>query len=216
MLNYLSNKQERERELKEQLDFIAYEIHDGACQYMTAAQMMFGVFRQEQSNIEPEDWSSFDMGREFINHASEELQRLVRGLRPIQLAAGSLPAAVECLIRDIHKAGGPEIELCEDIQSDHIPLRLEMAVFRIVQESLTNACRHSQSEKILVGLTQDNESLCIQVQDWGIGFDSQNIQSGHYGLEGIRRRVERLHGSLTITSNAGEGTLINVELPFKE
>jgi two-component system sensor histidine kinase DegS len=215
MLNYLSRR--REQEQQHQQEFIAHEIHDGACQYTTAARMMFDAFRREQTSTLPGDWSSFEMGLEFLNHAQEELRRLVHGLRPIQLAASDLPKAIECLIEQLHAAGGPDIELCCDIQPDRIPPRLELAAFRIVQESLSNACRHSQSKGILVGLTQDDDSLCIQVQDWGVGFKPDQTASGHYGLEGIRRRVKLLHGIVTIDSDPSEGgTLITVELPLKE
>lgn len=208
--NYILRVREEEQE------FISHEIHDGACQYTAAAQMMFDTFRREHTGALSNDWSSFDMGLEFLNHANEELRRLVRGLRPIQLAAGNLPTGIECLIEDIRTAGGPEIEFCCDIQADQIPPRLELAVFRIVQESLANACRHSKTKRILVGLAQDDDSLCIQVQDWGVGFDPQNTPNGHFGLEGIRRRVNLLNGIVTIASDPGEGTLITVELPLKE
>jgi two-component system sensor histidine kinase DegS len=201
---------------QEQQEFIAHEIHDGACQYTAAAKMMFDTFRHEQTNTLSSDWSSFDMGMEFLHHANEELRRLVRGLRPIQLAAGNLPTAIDSLIKEIQTAGGPDIELSCDIQPDQIPPRLELAAFRIVQESLANACRHSKSKGILVGLTEDDELLCIQVQDWGVGFDPDDTPDGHYGLEGIRRRAKLLHGVVTIHSDPGEGTLISVELPLKE
>ena len=72
------------------------------------------------------------------------------------------------------------------------------------------------SAGILVGLAQDGESLCIQVQDWGVGFDPKHTPHGHYGLEGIRRRVGLLKGGVTFQSDPGEGTLITVELPLKE
>jgi signal transduction histidine kinase len=202
--------------MEQQQEFIAHEIHDGACQYTVAAQMMFDAFRRQQKNTMSGDWSSFDMGLEFLNHASEELRRLVYGLRPIQLAAGNLPKAIECLIQDIHAAGGPDVEFCHDIQAERIPPRLELATFRIVQESLANACRHSKSKKILVGLTQDDDLLCIQVQDWGVGFDPDNTPNGHYGLEGIRRRVSLLNGVVRIQSDPNDGSLITVELPLKE
>ena len=154
MLNCLSRRREQDHE--EQQEIIAHEIHDGACQYVAAAKMMFDTFRREQASVLSGDWSSFDMGLEFLNHADEELRRLIHGLRPIQLAAGNLPKAIECLIQDIRTAGGPDIEFCHDVEADLIPMRLELATFRIVQESLSNACRHGKSKRILVGLTQDD------------------------------------------------------------
>ena len=214
MLNQFSGKRTREQEEHEQ--FIAHEIHDGACQYAAAAQMMFDTFRGKRADALSGDWKSFDIGMELLKHANEELRRLVCGLRPIQLAAGDLPTAIDYLIKEIQTAGGPEIKFNHDIQTDGIPPRLELAAFRIVQEALVNACRHSKSKKILVGLIQKDDSVCIRVQDWGVGFDPQNIPNGHFGLEGIRRRVRLLNGIATIHSSLHEGTLISVELPKKE
>ena len=213
MLSYLSRKREQEQE--QQQEFIAHEIHDGACQYMAAAQMMFDTFRREQASAFSGDWSAFDMGTEFLNRANEELRRLASGLRPIHLAAGDLSKAIKCLIEEIRATGGPDIELCCDIQADQIPPPVELAAFRIVQESLGNACRYSKSNGVLVGLTQEDDSLCIQVQDWGVGFDPHNISDGHYGVKGIRQRVKMLGGIARIHSNPGKGTLISVELPLK-
>lgn len=214
MLNCLSRR--REQELEQQRELIAHDIHDGACQYMAAAQMVFDSFRQGQTTTVQCDWRTFEMGMEFLSRANDELRRLARGLCPIHLVAGDLRKAVECLIEEIREAGGPDIELCYDIQPDQIPPRVELAAFRIAQESLANACRHSNSKGILVGLTQDDDSLCIQVQDWGVGFNPDDIPHGHYGVEGIRQRVKLLHGIITIRSDPGEGTLITVELPLRE
>ncbi|MEN6367775.1 MAG: sensor histidine kinase [Thermoguttaceae bacterium] len=205
-----------EQELEQQRQLISHEIHDGACQYVVAARMMFETFRRGQVSALPNDWRNFDMGLEFLDRASAELRRLAGGLGPLQLSAGDLSKALDSLIEEIEAAGGPDIELCCDIQPDKIPQRLELAAFRIVQESLANACRHSKSNGVLVGLTQEDDTLRIQVQDWGIGCDPNNISDGHYGIKGIRQRVKMLGGIAKIRSNPGEGTLITVELPLKE
>ena len=214
MFSYLSRK--REQDLARQRELIACEIHDGACQYVAAAQAMFDAYRHAQSPAEHCDRSTFEMGMEFLNRANDELRRLAGGLCPIHLAAGGLRRAVECLIEEIRGAGGPDVELCCDVEQDAIPDDLEVVAFRIVQESLANACRHSRSPRILVGLNQDEDSLVIQVQDWGTGFNPDRIPKGHFGIDGIRRRVGLLHGDVTIRSNSGEGTLVTVELPLQE
>jgi signal transduction histidine kinase len=181
---------------------------------MVAAQMRLDTFRHDNRQTWLGDWSNFDIGLELVSQAIEELQRLVRGLRPIHLAEGTLATAIECLIKGSKASGGLDIELNHDIQADRIPPEIETAAFRIVQEALANACRHSKSKEVSVGLTQDNDSLCIQVQDWGTGFDTNDAHPGHYGLEGIRRRVKLLGGIVTIRSHPGEGTCISVELPL--
>lgn len=214
MLNCLSRK--REQDLEQQLELIAEEIHDGACQYVTAAQMAFDAFHREQTPTCHGDWRTFEMGREFLGRAGDELRRLTRGLRPIHLAAGDLQKAVESLVQETRTTANLDIELCCDIQADQIPEPIELAAFRIVQESLNNARRHSKSKRVLIGLSQDDDSLFIQVQDWGRGFDSNHVPQGCCGIAGIRRRVRTLHGDVSIRSDPGDGTLITVELPLKE
>jgi len=83
-----------------------------------------------------------------------------------------------------------------------------------VQELLLNACRHSKSKNVLVGLAQDDECLCVQVQDWGVGFDSESNQPHQRGLKAVRSLVARLGGTVEIYSQCGKGTCVMVELPL--
>jgi signal transduction histidine kinase len=93
---------------------------------------------------------------------------------------------------------------------------LENAIYRIVQEALTNACKHSKSEKVTVSMTQEGEDVQLEVRDWGIGFDPESVEEGHFGLEGIRQRVRLLGGRLTIETTPGSGALVRVVVPILE
>jgi len=128
-----------------------------------------------------------------------------------------LLAAIQRLVEDAQSCGGPEIEFCHDFQ-DHaanpLPLELEVAVFHIVQECVANACRYSKGKQVLIGLSRDDNSLCIEAQDWGIGFDPAKIGTMCFGLEGIRRRTNLLGGTVIVQSRPGEGTCITVQLPL--
>ncbi len=213
MLNHLF--QERSREQEQHEEFIAHEIHDGACQYAIAARMALDAFRHERAESGSEHWGSFNAATELLDRAIDELRRLVRGLQPVQLVAGDLPAAIVCLIEEIQTAGGPDTKFRHDIDPDQIPSRLKRAAFRIVQELLANACRHSKSKRLFVELTLDGDVLRIRVRDWGVGFDPKSTPPGHFGLNGIRRRVKLLGGTATIDSEPGKGTCVTVELPFQ-
>ena len=212
MLDHLFRRPEREQEEREEL--IAHDIHDGTCQYAIAAQMAFETYRREKTEAGSANWNHFDMGLALLDNTIDELRRLVRGLQPIQLAAGDLPAAIACLIQEIQAAGGPDIAFRHDIQTDRIPPQLQRAAFRIVQESLANACRHSKSKRLFVELTLDEDVLRIRVRDWGVGFDPNNTPPGHFGLNGVRRRVKLLGGAATIHSKPGKGTCVTAELPL--
>jgi signal transduction histidine kinase len=93
---------------------------------------------------------------------------------------------------------------------------LENAIYRIVQEALTNACKHSKSKKVTVTMDQEGQDVRLEVRDWGIGFNPESVERGHFGLEGIRQRVRLLGGRLTIESKPGSGTLVQVVVPIVE
>jgi two-component system sensor histidine kinase DegS len=91
---------------------------------------------------------------------------------------------------------------------------LESALFRIAQESLNNACRHSHSDRVRIELTQFDNTIHLDVRDWGIGFTPENIEEQRFGLQGIRERARLLGGNVTIESEPGKGTHVAVELPL--
>jgi len=127
-----------------------------------------------------------------------------------------LAAAVGELIRESLELADVEIEYYHDLQTNVLSFSLVGTVFRIVQESLTNACCHSQSKKIQVELTEQDKCIRILVQDWGIGFDPENVEEGHFGLHGIQTRAEQIGGKAVITSSPGTGTSVFVEIPIPE
>jgi signal transduction histidine kinase len=144
----------------------------------------------------------------------DEARRLISGLRPPILDESGIVAAVDYLICEHEKLGDPKIEFIHNVQFDRLALPLETAVFRIVQETLTNACQHSRSEKVRVELLQRRGHIQIQVQDWGIGFDPEKVEENRFGLQGIRERARLLGGLVSIDTAPGRGTRITTELPL--
>ena len=124
----------------------------------------------------------------------------------IEDVAGQLPSA----------PGAPEIEYHHDVQFRRLEPTLENSLFRIAQEAMTNACRHSKSEKVQVKLTQKGDDVTLEVRDWGIGFDQDAVQESRFGLEGIRERSRILGGKLTTKSEPGQGTTVRVKFPVIE
>ena len=139
-----------------------------------------------------------------------------QGGRPAQLGAINIAAAIDRLIADSQEHGGPEIEFYDDVPIDELPSELQPTVFSIVRELLLNACRHSKSRNVLVGLAQDEERVFIQVQDWGIGFDAGAIQPHKRGLKGIQQAARWLGGTVDIDCRPGAGTCAVVEIPLSQ
>lgn len=137
-----------------------------------------------------------------------------QGRRASQPHTTPIAAAIDRLIAEIRAGGGPEIEFYDDVPNDELPSELQTVVFPIVQELLLNAWRHSKSKNVLVGLAQDDGRVCIQVQDWGVGFDLEMVQPHEHGLKAIRQLVQWRGGTVNADSRLGAGTCVVVEIPL--
>jgi PAS domain S-box-containing protein len=193
---------------------ISYDIHDGLAQYLAAAGMQFEVFDGlRESNPEAAN-KAYDAATQLVSQSHAEARRLVSEVRPPIIDEIGLETAISHLVHEQRRHGGPNIEFDSDVQFDRLTSILENALYRIVQEALTNACTHSKSKKVTVTMTQEGQDVRLEVRDWGIGFDPGLVAKGHFGLEGIRQRVRLLGGRLKIESTPGSGTLVQVVVPI--
>lgn len=137
---------------------------------------------------------------------------------PHEMAASpfchGIHGAIEQLLAKLRSRGGPEIEFYDDIPLEELPVTLHSLVIVILRELLANACQHSHSPNVLVGLGREERSLYIQVQDWGVGFDSARGQTRGRGLKDVYALTKQQGGSVTIESVPGAGTCALVELPL--
>ena len=195
---------------------ISYEIHDGLAQYLAAAIMQFQVFDGLRESNPQEAKKAYDAAAQLVRQAHAESRRLISEVRPPIIDEIGLEMAMSHLVHEQRRHGGPQIKFDSDVQFGRLPPILENALYRIVQEALTNACKHSKSKRATVTMTQEGQDVRLEVRDWGIGFDPESIERGHFGLEGIRQRVRLLGGRLTIESALGAGTLLQVVVPILE
>jgi PAS domain S-box-containing protein len=205
LLRRLLDLQERERQL------VAYEIHDGIVQEMTASLMHLDAYRHhsEPSNGEAE----FDRARKLLRTAVDEARRLISGLRPPVLDELGIVAAVEYLINEA-RPYIPTIEYEHNVTPDRLAPPLESAVFRIVQEALSNIRKHSGSKSAVVKLLEHDGRLLLEVRDAGRGFHPEKVSGERFGLQGIRQRARLLGTTAEIISAPGQGTVVRVDLPL--
>ena len=195
---------------------ISYEIHDGLAQYLAAAGMQFQAHDSLRENSPDKARKAYETAVELVRQAHSESRRLISEVRHPVIDESGLETAISHLVHEQRRRGGPQIEWHSSVQFGRLPPILENALYRIVQEALTNACKHSKSNKVTVAITQEGQDVRLEVQDWGIGFDQKAIGKGHFGVEGIRQRVRLLGGRLTIESTPGSGTLVQVVVPILE
>jgi signal transduction histidine kinase/putative methionine-R-sulfoxide reductase with GAF domain len=211
MLRQLLDVHEKHRQL------IAYEIHDGLTQMLTGALMTLeGSLRLLGESCATATEDGFGKVVQLLRDALAESRRLMSGLRPLVLDEAGLLAAVDFLVAEARRDGPAEIDFTTDVQFQRLASPLETTIFRIVQEGLTNARRHSASKKIRLALIQRGDLVCLEIEDWGTGFDPERVDLRRFGLKGMRERAELFGGRATIDSTPGNGTRITVELPLVE
>jgi len=152
----------------------------------------------------------------LLRQGHTEARRLIAGIRHPVLDEAGVVEGVAHLFNEQNREKGPQIEFHSIVQFGRLVPLLENAIYRIIQEGMTNACKHSQSDRVRITLLQQKDRLRIEIRDWGIGFDTKHVKEGSYGLTGIRERARLLGGKYRLQSAAGKGTRIVVELPLME
>jgi two-component system sensor histidine kinase DegS len=195
---------------------ISYDIHDGLAQDLAGAIMQFQIYAHARQANPNDAAKAFDTGMAMLQQSHIETRRLISGVRPPILDESGVVAAIVHLVYDPAFEQGPKIEFRNRVRFKRLAPILENVIYRIVQEGLTNARKHSKSKEILVSLKQRGDRLRIEIRDWGMGFDPETVQENRFGLEGIRERARLLGGTCKIKSKPGKGAAIVVELPVAE
>lgn len=195
---------------------LARELHDEVGQALSAVKAELGV---AQRHIEAQRGAGagvLDDARAIADRALQVVRDLSHLLRPTVLDDIGLAAALESLVRDFRRHHDIKAELTLDATDSRLAPSVETAVFRIVQEALTNIARHAEAASCRVSLRQDGGTLRVTVEDNGKGFTSDPARNdgGHgLGLVGIRERVAEFGGSVHLDTAPGRGTRLMVSLP---
>jgi PAS domain S-box-containing protein len=206
----LASHRENERELERKR--MARELHDELGQFLTALRMRASLLRVRFGADNPQLVQSVAEMTLLVDRTLEVIRDAASALRPAALDLGVV-SALEWLAQEFSKHSGIACEL--ELDEDQVALKEDAAtaVFRIVQESLTNVARHAQAQRVQVRLHRLADQCLLQVHDDGQGFDPAAARR-NLGLVGVRERVLALGGELVISSAPGQGTLIEVRFPL--
>ncbi|MFC1607987.1 two-component regulator propeller domain-containing protein [Candidatus Latescibacterota bacterium] len=206
---YLNEAIEKER------NYISREIHDELGQALTALKMNVSWIGRNMPDEVPHMYDRIENVSDLINSTINKVRKISENLRPSRLDELGLVTAVEWYVEEFQRQTGVVTSLYIDAEDIELGDMERTAVFRIIQESLTNVARHAHASIASVILTKSNNNLEIIVSDDGIGFDEkmlENIKS--FGIMGIRERVRQLKGTFIIDSNARDGCSVKVTIPF--
>ena len=195
---------------------VARELHDELAQSLTALKMDT-IWLRDQLPREPGALAQkLDGMLAMLDASVAATRRIAADLRPLLLDDLGLLPAIEWLVQNFTQRHGLpcELEADEDLE---LAEPHATAVFRIVQESLANAAKHSQASRVRVSLARTGSQLMLTVEDDGIGFSPEAVRKPNsLGLAGLRERAQLLKGSIRIDSEPGRGTVVAARLPVPD
>jgi signal transduction histidine kinase len=215
-LRDLSQRQQSERDAE--LKKIALEIHDELGEALTGLKLNIHFLKKmsmtegSEENVE----AGFDEVSNAVDKTIEKVRRISSELRPSILDDFGLVAALEWQVKEFSKKSGIICDFRSDSESIDFASDANTAVFRIVQEALTNIARHSGADKASVRIVRKNGDLWVEVEDNGKGIDPSTVVGpGSLGLLGMRERARSINGQLSVRPRQPlRGTTVELRLPL--
>lgn len=190
---------------------LARELHDELGALLTAAKLDVARVRRTTRVDAPELDERLQHMSGLIDQGIALKRRIIEDLRPSALVNLGLTPALEIFTREFAQRCG--LQMAQELTEVHTDDAGRLALYRLVQEALTNVLRHAKASQVRVALAEADGWLQLSVRDDGCGFDPGSVPPGHHGLLGMRYRIESLGGSLELHSAPGAGTLVLARLP---
>jgi signal transduction histidine kinase len=193
---------------------IGRELHDGTGQGLMVLRLYLGMLASE--NQSPEAQLKIQEAMKLLDQTIEELRRIIGRLSPRILEELGLLAAIRKEVRDFTRNSGIKARLETPKSLAELDHEIEVAIYRSLQEALHNIAKHSQAQNFSVRVAGADGSICLLIEDDGVGFArKRSSRVRGFGLLGMRDRVAVLGGKMRIRSSAGNGTRIKIVLPLK-
>lgn len=201
------------RAVEEERSNISLQVHDELGQSMTALKMDLSWIRQNMNQPDLVQ-AKLDKMIQMTNEVIHRVQRISSELHPGVLDDLGLNAAIDWYCSEFTERSGIACELFLD-EKEPDTQKLQLAMFRIIQEALTNVLRHSKADKVSIELITSPEFL-LTISDNGIGIPAEKIESGKsFGLIGMRQRIAQCGGNIEFKGEPGKGSTIFVQIPQK-
>jgi len=202
---------------EEERSRVSRELHDGISQLLVSIKFQFELASHELASGNPKAQATLDRGTERLAGAIGEVRRISHDLHPSLLDTLGLPAAIGQLVAEFEQRSGLKMLYSNALGASDPDDSVAVALFRVLQEALTNIERHAAAQSVHISLDGDDKSVRLRVRDDGVGFNPRHldkIKGGGIGLRNIRERVEHFGGRFTLLSEAG-GTELDVTLPAR-
>jgi signal transduction histidine kinase len=197
---------------------IARELHDSVGQLLAAVSMNSGVVQAESHKLSPKAARCVAESADIVEEINRQIRTISHLLHPPLLDEAGLGSALRWYVEGFSERSKIEVKLSAPSTFERLPYEMELSIFRMVQECLTNIHRHSESPTAHIRIIKGDAHFTVEIEDAGKGIPLEkrlsleaSVQTG-VGLRGMRERLRRLGGTLNIQSN-GNGTLVTATLP---
>ncbi|MGQ9589295.1 MAG: sensor histidine kinase [Planctomycetota bacterium] len=206
LLTYLESERQR----------IGRELHDDTSQILAAALLALGVAERHLGSEPGSTRQALGSARELIERALDQLKVVIYDLRPAMLDELGLAATLRWYLKARVERPGLEVATQFDVGPERLPIELETALYRVAQEALANAVRHSGARRVEVYLEVKPGYAALRVFDDGRGFDLARARGQGLGLLSMRERIELLGGRFNIVTEPDGGTRVYAVVPISE
>lgn len=212
------------KSIEQERKSIARDIHDGPLQLALDLNRWLDEIAEECPSAEnSKSFQAISRQREIIRNLNFELRSICSDLRPPSLSDLGLFSAIESLCEETMQNGSILISLEMAGFNEEISLReeIEITAYRFIQEGIANTVKHSGSSEIMIKIELDDSKLELSIRDYGKGFDIGKIDdvpltSDHFGLIGMKERLQNIGGELQINSLITQGTTLKASIPIKK
>ncbi|WP_423929054.1 PAS domain-containing sensor histidine kinase [Candidatus Palauibacter sp.] len=195
---------------------LSRELHDGFLQSLVALKIRVKLLADETSKEDRERMRALVAGE--IHETIRGVKRMIRELLPPALDHQGLSAALGSVFRDIRDMYGFEVNASLDRVDDEVDAAAALALYRIVQEAVTNAARHARVNEATVTLRSAGDVVIAEIRDEGCGFELEDSVAepdrSHVGLVAMRERAALVGGNVTVRTSAGKGTAVRATVPI--
>ncbi|TYP49277.1 sensor histidine kinase [Thermosediminibacter litoriperuensis] len=206
---------------EEERKFIAREIHDGPAQVMANILLQVDVCEKLYEKDVERARKELRELKELVRNCIREIRKIIFNLRPAALDDLGLEAVIRRYCAEFQEDTGVSVDLAIIGDKRRLDSTVEITLFRVIQEALSNIKKHARASNVVVKLEFAFDAVNLYIEDNGVGFQFEDVRllsedGGHFGLVNIRERVDLLKGTIRIRSEPGRGTGIYISIPLRE
>jgi signal transduction histidine kinase len=191
---------------------LAKDVHDNLGQILMAVSLNLESVSRETNLLGNKNQNKLSNALHYLGQAIQESRELAHSLMPKAISDYGYTLAVQSLIEKLG-AEHVEINFYHNLEKERLNAKIELALFRITQEALTNILKHSEAAEVTIQLIKHSDQLILTIEDNGKGFD-YNQQQKYFGINSMRNRASTISGIFTVETKLGAGTTLMIEIPL--